>query len=359
MSIFAVMMAGGVGARFWPRSRRRSPKQVLNIVGENSLIQDTYHRLSGLVDDEQIMIVTTGEQKPLIEEQLSMLEESAFILEPVGRNTAPCIGLAALHALHRDPEAIMVVLPADHIIDDREKFQQAISLATSFVAEQDGLLTLGITPSGPATGYGYIQAGGKIREEESCTIHRVRSFAEKPDLSTARRFLDSGDFYWNSGMFVWRAATILREISDKLPEIYEKLLEIKAAIGTPEYSGVLERMYAAMKGISIDFGVMQDAEDVYMIPTEMGWNDVGSWATVYDISTKDQQGHAGDSKAIISHQSLNNYVYAPEKVVALVGVENLIVVDTGDALLVCHRDSAQDVRKAVDMLQKRGQNSVL
>lgn len=359
MSVYVVMMAGGVGARFWPRSRRSTPKQVLNIVGENSMIQDTYLRLDGLVDDDHIMVVTTAAQKEVIQQQLPQLDESAFILEPFGRNTAPCIGLAALHAMHRDPEAVMVVLPADHLIDDQEEFQQAIRLATAFAIEQGGLLTMGITPTGPATGYGYIQAGDVVREQDAFSIHRVRSFAEKPDISTAYRFLDSGDFYWNSGMFVWRASTILREISDKLPDIYEQLLEIKAVIGKPGYAMVLERMYAAMKSISIDFGVMQEAENVFMIPTEMGWNDVGSWSTVYDITPKDQQGHAAVCQSLIGHEAANSYVYAPEKVVALVGVENLIVVDTGDALLICHRDKAQNVREAVDMLQKRGQKNVL
>ena len=354
MSVYGVLMAGGVGSRFWPRSRRRSPKQVLNITGQTSMIQETHKRLSGLIDDENIMVVTTADQQALLAEQLQMLSAQNFIIEPHGRNTAPCIGLGAIHALEQDPEAVMVVLPADHLVRDVAAFQQVINAAVEFVRENDTLVTLGITPTGPATGYGYIQRGDQVGEKQDRAVHRVKSFAEKPDLPTATRFLESGDFLWNSGMFIWRAATILDEMERQLPDIHEKLYDIRQTIGKADYQDTLERLYGSMKNISIDYGVMQEAENVFVIPSTIGWDDVGSWATVYDISEKDEKGNAGPCSQLISIDSANNYVYSPEKMVALVGLENLIVVETDDALLICERSKAQDVREIVDRLKKNG-----
>ncbi|RMH83331.1 MAG: mannose-1-phosphate guanylyltransferase, partial [Calditrichaeota bacterium] len=311
MNAYAVLMAGGVGTRFWPRSRRKSPKQVLRIFGEESLIQATYNRLSGLVDDSRLYVVTSREQKQMIHEQLPHLSEENFLLEPVGRNTAPCIGLAAIHIAAVDPEAVMIVLPADHLITEVETFRKVIRLAVDFAAQNDGLVTLGIHPTEPATGYGYIQAGEEVYREGEMPVFKVKTFAEKPNLETARRFLESGDFYWNSGMFIWKASTILQEISDKLPEIYEALQEVEAALNTPRYSEQVERMYRHIKGISIDFGVMQQAREVYVIPVEMGWNDVGSWETVYSISPKDKHLNAGEYDTLINIRSGKNYVYSP------------------------------------------------
>ncbi len=354
MSVYGILMAGGVGSRFWPRSRRRSPKQVLNITGRTSMIQETHQRLDGLIDDENLMIVTTADQQGMLSEQLPTLASHNFIIEPFGRNTAPCIGLGAIHAMSRDPEAVMVVLPADHLVRDVSAFQKVIRAAVDFVRENDALVTLGITPTGPATGYGYIQCGEQSGEKQGRAIHRVKSFAEKPDLPTATRFLESGDFLWNSGMFIWRASTILEEMNRQLPDIHEKLQDIRQVIDQENYQETLERLYGSMKNISIDYGVMQDAANVYVIPATIGWDDVGSWATVHDISEKDENGNAGPFQQLISIDSSNNYVYSPEKMVALVGLENLIVVETDDALLICERSRAQDVRDIVDRLKKNG-----
>lgn len=354
MNIYAVLMAGGVGTRFWPRSRRQTPKQVLNIAGQDTMIQATHKRLAGLVENSQILVVTNHEQKDEIQRQLPELESDNFLLEPFGRNTAPCIGLAAVHVAAHDPDAVMVVLPADHVITRTDEFQKVIRLAVEYAAENGGLLTLGITPQEPATGYGYIQAGEAVAEKENHRICRVRTFAEKPNLETAKRFLKSGDFYWNSGIFIWKASTILNEISDKLPGIYEPLRDVKASLGTPRYNDTLEDMYRRIRPISIDFGVMQQAETVYVIPTNMGWNDVGSWETVFEISPKDGNQIAGEFAQLINVDSRKNYVYSPGKAVALVGVENLVIVDTGDALLVCRKSHAQDVKEAVEILQKKG-----
>ena len=354
MKIYAVLMAGGIGTRFWPRSRSRNPKQVLNIIDSDTMIQATYKRLHGLVDQHAIYIVTHQSQKELIHQQLPELDEQNFLLEPVGRNTAPCIGLAAIHIQQQDPDAVMVVLPADHMVAEVESFQAVIKVAAHFAYENDGLITLGIEPTEPATGYGYIQRGERVGELDGHTIYRVKTFAEKPNYETAVRFLESGDFYWNSGMFIWRAQTILGEIAEKLPEIYEGLMEIQQAIGSPHYMQKLEEVYRRIRGISIDYGVMQTAENVYVIPSQMGWNDVGSWETVYEISPKDARKNVPQCKKLIAVDSTRNYVYSPNKLVALVGVENLIVVDTGDALLVCKKSRSQDVREVVEELKKNG-----
>lgn len=359
MNVYAVLMAGGVGTRFWPRSRRKTPKQVLNIVDESTMIQATYARLSGLVSDEHILIVTNAEQKEIIAEQLPQLKDENFILEPFGRNTAPCIGLAAVHIARHDPDAVMVVLPADHVVSKVKEYQTVLKLAIEYAAEHEALVTIGITPNEPVTGYGYIQAGEAVGGKGKHQIHHVKTFAEKPNLETAIRFLDSGDFFWNSGMFIWRASTILKEIKEKLPETFEKLGDVQKAVGRPDYDRVLEESYRAIKNVSIDIGVMQRARQVFVIPADIGWNDVGSWETVYEISPKDRHQNAAQTHELINIASKQNYVYSPEKVVALVGVEDLVIVDTGDALLVCNRANAQQVKDAVDLLAKKGKASHL
>ena len=358
-NLYGVLMAGGTGTRFWPRSRKASPKQVLNIVQERTMIQATVDRLEGLVDANRLLIVTNAQQKVLINEQLPELADENFVLEPFGRNTAPCIGLAAAHIAAHDPDGVMVVLPADHLITDVKTFQSALQTAADHAVEHDGLVTLGIMPYEPATGYGYIQSGDQVAENNGHAVYRVQSFAEKPNLETAKRFLESGGFFWNSGMFIWKASTILKEISQQLPDIYEPLQEVQACIGQDNYQAKLEEMYQQIRGISIDFGVMQEASNVFVIPTEMGWNDVGSWATVYDISEKDEQGVASETKNLINVDSKNCYAYSPDKAVALVGVEDLMVVDTGDAILICKRDAAQSVKDVVESLKKNGQDHYL
>lgn len=359
MKVYAILMAGGVGTRFWPRSRKNNPKQVLNIVDHETMIEATFKRLKGLVEKSNIFVVTNYDQKSIIQENLPDLKDENFILEPFGRNTAPCIGLAAIHALVKDPDSIMLVLPADHTINDVRKFHEVAQVAMNFAYENNALVTLGITPAYPSTGYGYIQRGEEIAQVKSHRICKVKTFAEKPNLDTAQRFLESGDFFWNSGMFIWKTSTILEEVGEKLPEIYEGLMEIKKHIGTSKYTDSVDEIYRRIRGISIDYGVMQVSERVYVIPTDIGWNDVGSWETVYDISEKDKNKIAGDYEDLINVDSLESYVYSPEKVVALVGMKNLIVVDTGDALLICKKSQAQKVKDVVDQLHKKGLTELL
>lgn len=359
MKIFAVLMAGGVGTRFWPRSRTKTPKQVLDIVDHETMLKATYRRLKGLVDPSRIIVVTNQDQIPVIRKQIPRLPLENFIIEPLGRNTAPCIGLAATVVQQIDADGIMVVLPADHLITDTREFKKVIRLAAKFAWESDGLVTLGINPTHPATGYGYIQRGEEASQINGHGIYKVKTFAEKPPLETAMRFLESGDFYWNSGMFIWKVSSILQEIEDKLPELHEGLLQIKSQLNKKTFDSVLKDVYRRIRGISIDYGVMQTAQSVFVIPTVMGWSDVGSWEVVYDISEKDNNKNSGNYKDIQSLDSGENYIYAPKKLVALVGVKNLVVVDTGDTLLVCRRNRSQDVKDLVEQLKKNGLDEYL
>jgi mannose-1-phosphate guanylyltransferase len=359
MNVYGVLMAGGVGTRFWPKSRRKSPKQVLKIAGPDTMIQATQKRLNGLVEEKNLYIVTSQEQYPIIQEQLPQLDKSNFLLEPFGRNTAPCIGLAAIHIVEKDPDGIMLVLPADHLITDVKSFHQLCKIAINFASENEGLITLGIRPTFPSTAYGYVQRNKEVAQSSGHDIYKVRTFAEKPNIQTAERFLESGDFYWNSGMFIWKASTILNEISDNLPEIYQGLMQVKNCINSSSYPKKVEEVYKSFKSISIDYGVMQSSEKVYVIPADFGWNDVGSWEIVYDIAQKDNKKIAGEFDEIINIDSSECYISTPGKTVALVGVKNILVIDTGDALLICKKSHSQNVKEVIEKLKKRGLNELL
>jgi len=354
-------MAGGAGTRFWPRSREKSPKHLLQIIGKGTMLQGTVKRLEPLVHPADIFVVTNRVQKGAVMKQLPHLREDNVIVEPVGRNTAPCIGLAALHVRRRDPDAVMVVLPADHIIRDEEEFQRALALAVETVRTSPSLLTIGITPTHPETGYGYIQF---VNDETASNPHRdrgvmkVKTFAEKPNAQTAERFLASGDFLWNSGMFVWRADAILQQIKACLPDMYAQLEKIDAAIGGPHYQQALETAYGMIRGISIDYGVMEKSGSVYVIPGSFGWNDLGSWDEVYRVSGRDDSGNSITGK-VIQKDTKNSFIYSPDKVVATIGVEDLIIVNTDDALLICRKGRSQDVKEIADYLKRKQMNEYL
>ncbi|AFN73261.1 Mannose-1-phosphate guanylyltransferase [Melioribacter roseus P3M-2] len=355
MNLYAVIMAGGVGSRFWPRSKERKPKQLLRIFGENTMIQDTVNRLDGLVKNENIYVITNKIQKMRVVEQLPQIPQENIIDEPFGKNTAACIGLASILIKQRDPEAVTLILPSDHLIKDDDAFRKCLSTGADFAYKNKGLVTIGIKPTRPETGYGYIQFDEK---EVSPDIYKVLTFAEKPNLSTAKRFIESGDFLWNAGIFVWRVDTILEEIKTYLPDLYEGLLEIEKAIGSNDFAKQLTYVYGQLKSISIDYGVMEKSKNVYLTKAEFYWNDVGSWEAVYEISEKDEDGNVliGD---IFSEYSYNSYVFSPKKFTALIGAENLIVINTKDALLVCSRDKAQNVRDVVDYLKMNKRSELL
>jgi len=346
MKIYAVIMAGGVGSRFWPRSKKKTPKQMLQIFGENTMIQDTVNRLDGIVDSENILVITNKLQKMGICEQLPQIPSENIIEEPFGRNTAACIGLASIIIEKKDKDAVMIVLPADHIIRDKEAFHKVLKNAIEFAYKSGGLLTIGITPTRPETGYGYIQIDDK---EVAQNINKVFTFAEKPNYATAVRFLESGDFMWNSGMFVWRTDSILEEMKVHMPDLFESLESIKKSFGKSDFESVLTNLYGQLKKISIDYGVMEKSNKVYLTKGSFNWSDVGSWEEVYQLSEKDGNGNSVSGQVYLD-MSVDSYVYSPNKFTAVIGVENLIIINTDEALLICRRDNSQDVKKVVDYL---------
>ena len=354
MDIFAVIMAGGVGARFWPRSKQTKPKQLLKIFGEKTMIQDTVQRLNGLVKNENIIIITNRIQKPRVIQQLPEIPEENIIDEPFGKNTAPCIGLAATLVQKKSPNAVMITLPADHLIKDKEEYQKVIKDAINFANKSDGLVTIGINPTRPETGYGYIQ----IEEKETdLGVHEVKTFAEKPNLNTAKRFLKAGDFLWNSGMFIWKVSSILDEIRIYMPDLYEGLQEIKKHIGKANFNSELTKVYGQLKSISIDYGIMEKSKNVFLIQGNFDWNDVGSWEAVYQLSEKDSNLNTkiGD---IYTSDTKNSYIFSPSKFTAVIGLDNVVVINTRDSLLVCDRSKAQDVKLVVDHLKLNNRNEL-
>ncbi len=337
---YAVIMAGGIGSRFWPKSRREKPKQYLSLVDDGTLIQNTTARLQGLFSKDTIYVVTTQDQERLLRDQLPWLPVEHILFESVGRNTAPAIGLAAIHLLDADPDAAMVVLPADHRITNTRAFLEMLSNAVQFTkTEKNALVTLGIEPTYPATGYGYIESG----EQRGDNCFQVARFTEKPERPTAQEFLDAGNFYWNSGIFVWRADTILNEIQTHMPDLYNGLMQIKSALHTNDADSVCADVYAAIKGESIDFGILEKSQHVFVLPGTFGWNDLGNWEEVYKSSAKDENGNVVLGRSLLKDVK-NSYVESSNRIVAVIGVDDLIVVDQPDALLICKKEQSQDVR---------------
>ncbi len=358
--VYAVVMAGGIGSRFWPRSRERSPKQVLEIIGSGSMIFNTIMRIRSVIPPERIFVVTHKLHKDIIHQQVPFLPMENLLTEPLGRNTAPCIGLAAQWIHQRDPEALMVVLPADHIIRDEKEFLAVLQRSARVAQESSALVTIGIKPTHPETGYGYIQFEDAADRNPYATdeIYRVKTFAEKPNLETAEKFLKSGDFLWNSGMFIWKVRTILHEIEEHLPELHEQLTKLRAFFGNDGYQAALERAYGVIRGISIDYGVMEKAKNVFVALGDFGWSDVGSWDEVARLTPPDNEKNAIRG-VVIAKDSLGNYIDAGNKVVAAIGVEDMIIVTTEDAVLICKKGRSQDVKEIVDYLRRKQMNDRL
>lgn len=349
MALYAVIMAGGVGSRFWPRSRQDRPKQFLNVLDEASLIQSTYARLQPLVEAERCFVVTHERYVAQTREHLPALPEANVLAEPVSRNTAPAIAYAAVTLLAADPDATMIVLPADHVIHNVRAFHEVLRAAVEKAQEPGALVTIGIEPTHPETGYGYIQFEETPEDEDEVRAQPVKAFAEKPDLATAERFLDSGDFLWNSGMFIWRADSILQQMERHLPEV-------RNAFRAVEEHGAAAEAFQKSPKISIDYGVMERAAahgDVWVVPGSFGWNDVGDWRAVYDICEKDQAGNAVEGNVIL-HNAGRCYVRSDDRLIVLVGMRDAAVIDTGDAVLVCHLDATQQVKNIVDYLGSHG-----
>ena len=347
---YAVIMAGGIGSRFWPRSRKAHPKQFLNVFGDATLIQNTVARVRDLVPPERILVVTNADYVQLVSEQLPGVPAENILAEPIGRNTAPCIQYAALKIHEKDPDATMIVLPADHVIRNVAKFHDVLKVAIAKAQDPGTLVTIGITPTHPETGYGYVQFEGSLDDDHDAPqAHRVKTFAEKPDIATAERFLDSGDFLWNSGMFIWRADSILNEIERHLPEVHEAFEPLREAIGTEKEAVQFKRPYQKSPHISIDYGVMERSAHVFVVPASFGWSDVGDWRAVYDNAPKDDHGNAVQGNVIL-HDASRSLVHGDGRLIVLVGIHDAVVVDTPDALLVGHRESMQQVKNVVEYL---------
>jgi len=347
MNLFALIMAGGIGSRFWPRSKEKTPKQLLKIFGDNTMIQDTVARLEGAIPIENIFIITNKIQREEIIKQLPGIPPKNILEEPFGRNTAACIGLASVMIEEKSKDAVTIVLPADHIIKDKVSFHNTLKSAAKFANETKGLVTIGIIPTRPETGYGYIQIDDAIVSDN---IHKVLTFAEKPNYATAVRFLESGDFLWNSGMFIWRIDSILEEIRKYMPELYEGLEQIKKSMHAPDFEAVLSNVYGQLKNISIDYGIMEKSQKVFLTKGDFSWSDVGSWEEVYQLSEKNEEGNALVGK-IFTDGTSESYIFSPDKFTAVIGAENFIVINTDDALLICRRDKAQDVKKIIEHLK--------
>lgn len=355
MKAYGIIMAGGGGTRFWPLSRQEEPKQLLNLSGNDLMINETIDRISQVVELENMFIVTNVTQVPKMKMATAdRLKENHILAEPSARNTSACIGYAAMEIVKKYGDGIMCISPADHFIKDTEEFTHVLKEAITVVEKEDKLLTIGIHPTYPATGYGYI----RFESNEDSIAKTVVEFKEKPDIETAKNYVASGKYLWNSGMFIWKASTILEKFEKLLPEVYACLCEIGEAMNTPMEKEVINAVYSTIPQISIDYGIMEKSDDVLVIPADFGWNDVGSWENMNVLYPEDENGNiiVGNQ---INIDTKNTISYAQKRLITTVGVENLIIVETEDAILVCDRNRAQDVKLIVDELKDQKQTKYI
>ncbi|MCS7464256.1 mannose-1-phosphate guanylyltransferase/mannose-6-phosphate isomerase [Paenibacillus doosanensis] len=344
MTITAVIMAGGKGERFWPKSRTHLPKQFLNISGSKSMIQQTIARLEKLIDITHIFIVTNELYAELIRAQIPNLPADNIIIEPIGRNTAPCVGLASLIIEEKFPDSTMVVLPSDHIIENDEGFIKILRTAVEVAREKDNLVTLGIQPTYPETGYGYIESTKQIQKVNDLDVHKVNKFVEKPDLETAQSYLDSGNFFWNSGIFIWKTDVIRNYIKQLMPDMHDVLETLKKAFQTDtDRNQLIRNEFYKMPDQSIDYGIMEKVSNIYVIPCVFGWDDVGSWTALDRINDRDENGNVIKGN-ILNLDTKRCIIESNGKLIATLGIEDLIIVDTEDVTLICTKDKAQEVK---------------
>jgi len=358
--LYAAILAGGGGTRFWPLSRRARPKQLLRVVGKRTLLEETCARLAGFVPPGRVLVVTGADQAASTREALVGGGSGAgveVLAEPEGRDTAAAIGFAAEVLRRRDREAVMAVLPADHVVRPAEQLQAALAAACDVAERTGALITFGIPPDRPATGYGYIHRGKKIDEAGGFDVYRVRRFVEKPDLATAEAYLEGGEHDWNSGMFVWRAARILEEIKKHLPAHAKAIAESVDALEAGD-AAKLAKVYASMKKVSIDFGVMEKAKEVAAIRAPFAWDDVGAWGAVARLAETDADGLAA-SGDVIAIDTRDCVIHSAGPLVTALGVRDLVIVATEDAVLVCDRSRDEDVRRVVERLREEGREELL
>ena len=354
----AVLLAGGRGTRFWPRSRARLPKQLLNITGEATMLRETAARLSPLFPANNLWAVTNIEQAAAVRRELPGVPVSHVIAEPLGRNTAAAIGLAAFHLAHRHGDALMAVLPADSYIADVPRYRKLVRAALELAGSPGNLVVIGIPPTRPETGYGYIERGAEAARPHGETAFVVKRFTEKPEPGVAQKYVAAGSYLWNAGMFFWRVSTFLENLLRYLPDTHAALSKLAKTIGTRGYDAALRRIYPRLENISVDYAVMERAtlergqQRVFVIPAKVGWSDIGSWAAVYELlaAKLDANVSAGPFVAL---DATGNFFWSPTKLVAAVGVKDLVVVDTADAILICPRERAQDVGKIVKWIEEQ------
>lgn len=349
----AVVMAGGMGTRFWPRSRRDSPKQFLRLVGGKTLLEDTVERLQNLVPPQQVLVVTSEAHVGKVRELLPGIPADNVIGEPMGRDTAACVGLAAILVHARDPDAVMAAMPADHYIRPRQKLHQVLKAAAEAARRSEALLVFGVKPRYPGTGYGYIQRGDKVSDIRGVSVYRVKRFVEKPKAEVARQFVRSDGYYWNSGIFMWRVSTILSAIERFLPDLYASLMRIRKDLvggNLPEFA---RGEYSKLAKISIDYAVLEKAEEIWMIEADYEWDDVGSWTSMEEFLSKNRDGNVilGQHCGLDTKRSI---ILTDDHLIATLGVSDLVVIRSPDATLICHRDRAQDIKQLLEAMGKAG-----
>lgn len=356
--LHAVVMAGGSGTRFWPESRRSRPKQLLPITGGQAMLAETIARLDPLIPIERIWVVTQAQQVQGVRRVCPRLPASNILVEPVGRNTAPCAALAAGVIALQDPEAVLAVLPADHAIKPVADFQTALRAAAQAADRPGVFVTFGIPPSWPATGYGYIRRAEKAGNFEGLECHRVAGFTEKPDAARAQQFLATGEYLWNSGIFVWRAATLLAAVREHMPELAAGLSVMLAQHGTAEFQRTVNQIYPGLPSVAVDVGIMEKVKGVLVLSTPFHWSDVGSWKSLYEELEHDAQGNVAvfpQGGLLLAEQAQGVLAYSSEpQIIAVLGLDDVVVVRTADAILVARRDRAEDVKRFVDALKARG-----
>lgn len=352
-------MAGGSGTRFWPLSRKKTPKQLLKITGQDTMIKQTVDRIIDKISSENIYVVTTACLADSIKAELSQIPAKNIISEPFGRNTAACIGLAATIIFNRDADAVMAVMTADHIIEPPDLFLKALQCAEKLATETNALITFGIKPNEPSVNYGYIQRSEDMINLQDFQVYDVKCFTEKPDRATAEGFVQSGEYYWNSGIFVWSVSTILDNINTLMPELSQGLARIGKSIGTPDESNIIYNEYEKFDNISIDYGVMEKASNVRIIEADFKWDDVGSWLAIERLNNSDQDNNTILSKHCGIDTHGNIIIGDNEHLIATINVSDMIIVSTKDVTMVCNKNNAEDIKKLTDLLKERGYDCYL
>jgi mannose-1-phosphate guanylyltransferase len=353
--LYALVLSGGAGTRLWPLSRRRKPKQFLDLVGDRTMLQDTVDRVSELIPSERIFVVAPPEHRALIHEQLPELRNDHVVIEPYPRGNAAAIGLAMAALAAFDPDAVVAVLPSDHVVEKRRAFRNVLIAATA-AADAGWLVTLGITPERADTGFGYIEAGEQLEVAAPAPVFKVKRFIEKPKKDAAEKLLAAGGHYWNAGMFVWRVSAIIDAYREHLPKTAQALAALGEAIGSPRYESVLAEVWEETDRTTIDYGIAERAKNVAVVPADIGWQDVGSWSRLADIVAASAR-HSTDE--LIAEDSVGNYVYAPGKTTVTIGVNDLIVVETDDVLFIAAKDRAEEVKAVVDRLTREEKEHLL